>query len=143
MSTTSETSMLGEVESVVSQVAGSISSAAEPITAVAGAVQDVAKDLQPLINPSLEQRINQLKNGAEDDVTKFKNLLLASDVDGLQLMLFELPSGVGLSVSEAERDQLGKISCTISGWNTLGSYSVSRNSKLLADIAQLEALNGK
>ena len=133
--------LISEIGTVAGQIGSAITSAAEPITAIAGAIGNVAKDIQPLENPTTLQRVNQLTEGAQNDVADFKNKILSGDWAGIRSAIGGLRGTIGIKLSSAEFDALAKIGVQFSGNDLLGFYDAARTAKLEADSAQVESLN--
>lgn len=134
-------SLVSQAESIVGQVTSAVSSISTPLTAVSNAVANVAKDVQPLTNPSLIQRANQLKQGAQDNLTKLKEDLLAGDVTGAHIIIDGLRGGIGIELSESEYSRLSDLRFTLSGNDLLGFGSAALSYQLQQNLDQLQALD--
>jgi hypothetical protein len=131
------------LQSIVTEIGSALTSAATPVTAVANAATEALKGAEQIANPTTEQRINQLKEGAQADVTKFKDVLLARDAAAADALLSGLPIYIGISLPESEYSQLkATVADALNGIQLLGFYSAGRQGQLEKDIADLISVNG-
>lgn len=125
-------------QTILNQVTSLLSSSATPITAIGNAVSDVAKDVNLVQNPTLVQRINQLTEGAQKDVTNVKNLLVDHAPFASVNAAFDgMPANIGIVLSESELRALDALKFEFSGKSVLGFYAAAREAKLADDIKDL------
>jgi hypothetical protein len=130
-------------ETILAQAGSILTSAATPVTAVSNAVAAVATDLGDLQNPTLIQRVNQLKNQANEDAQKMADRLLSGDMPGVQLAFDGMPKSIGVSLSEADFQRLQAASHSLDLYSLLGIYCLARGGQLAQDVAQLEQFSLK
>jgi hypothetical protein len=124
-----------ELGEIAGQIASVVSATGVP--QVANAVYAVATDIGDIQNPTLVQRINQLTQDSQKDVTNFKDLLIAGDFVGVDRMFASVPEYLGIDISDAEFQQLRTYNRAVDLFSILASYAGKRQGKLEADIRDL------
>ncbi len=113
----------------------------DPVTAalqlggdvVTGAVQAVGD----YISTTQLRRLDEAQSKAQDDVEAFKQALLARDIDGVNLRLGGLQSGIRVNASDAECEELKSFSSDLDAWGLLGLYCRARGADLAAERNQI------
>ncbi len=107
------------------------------IAEIAQASAELIHLIDDLLHQTQTRRLDAATAQATDDVHHFKDELLARDLDAVNLRLAGLQHGILVRLTDAESQQLRRLTPNLDAFALLGLYARARAADLAAQCGEI------